>query len=198
MRKLTLTLLLNVLFLSVFTQIKVNPKIGVNLSNFTQHENIFESTAKFGFGAGVDVGSGGKFYFAPGLYYLTSSSEIKKIDNVSMDQIITFSTIELPLSIGYNIINKDMLKISLKIGIEGAYFADIKEVEALSTNISKDDIERLSWGYQFGAGIDFKKITFDVKYDLGKNTVFKENIIDNINPRYNRVHFYFGYLLFKS
>jgi len=198
MKKTALTLLLNALLFNIFSQIKVNPKIGINLSNFTQHNEIFESTAKFGFGAGVDVRIGGRLYFTPGLYYLSSTTEIKKIDKITVNEVITFNTIELPLSIGFNIIDKDLIKVAIKIGIEGAYFANISEIQALTTNISEDDIERLNWGYQFGAGIDLKRFTFDLKYDLGKNPMLKDNLNDNINPKYNRTHLYIGYLLFKS
>jgi hypothetical protein len=194
MKKTLLTIFLSSLYIGVLSQIKINPKIGINLSNFTQHDEILESEAQIGFSAGVDVRLGNRLYFAPGLYYLSATTKVKKVENITVDEIITFNTIELPLSVGFNIIDNELIKISIKAGIEGAYFANIKELEMISI----DDVNRLNWGYQFGAGVDVKRFTFDIKYDLGKNTILKEDLIDNINPQYNRVHLYFGYLIFKA
>lgn len=184
------TLFLTALLTTAFSQFKVNPKIGINLSNFTQHDEVFESTAKFGFGAGIDFRIGGRLYFAPGLYYLSSSTKIKKIENVTFNEIIKFNTFEIPLTVGFNIINKDDLKVSIKAGIEGAYYSSTKDLSA----INKDDLEKLNWGFQFGAGLDVKRFTFDLKYDLGKKPTLKKDLKDNINPQYNRMHFYVGYL----
>jgi len=198
MKSILVSIILSTLVLSGYSQIKVNPKIGINLSNFTQEDNILESSAKIGFAAGLDLRIGGRLYFAPGLYYLTSSTKIKKINELSIDEIITFNTIELPLTVGLNIINKDLLKVSLKAGIEGAYFASVSEVKDLSNTISEDDIERLNWGFQLGAGVDLKRFTFDLKFDFGKNSILKEDLNTSFNPQYNRMHLYIGYLLFNK
>ncbi len=173
-----------------FGQIKFNPKIGMNVSNFTQEDDLFESSGSFGFGLGLDTRIGGRFYFAPGLFYLTSSTKIKKFNSISVDEVAKFNTIEMPLTLGFSVINKENLKIGIKAGIEGAYFASISEVAQLN----QDDYERLNWGYQFGVGADLKRFTFDLKFDLGKNSSLKESVADSFNPQYNRFHLYLGYL----
>ncbi|MDB4835223.1 PorT family protein [Cyclobacteriaceae bacterium] len=192
--KLTTTII--ALFLSVYTfsQLKFNPKIGGNVSNFTQHDETLKSTGKFGFGAGFDLRIGGRFYFAPGLYYLSTATEVKELEDFTVNDVIKFQTIELPLTLGFNILDQESFKLGLKAGIEGAYFANISEVSSTFKNLSKDDYNRLNWGFQFGLGVDVKKITFDIKYDLGKNVSFKDDLSNSINPKYNRMHLYVGYL----
>ncbi len=194
MKKLLTTATTLLLCSITITQLKIIPKVGINVSNFTQEDDIFESQGAFGFGAGIDARIGGRFYFAPGLYYLSSQSEIKKFNNITYDDVVKFSTIEIPLTIGFHIISTDNLKIGLKAGIEGAYFASIKEVAA----IDQDDYQRLNWGFQFGAGMDIKRFTIDLKYDLGRNPVVKDNVADNFNPSYNKLHLYFGYIISKK
>ena len=72
-------------------------------------------------------------------------------------------------------------------------------MEELSTSISENDIERLNWGFQLGAGVDLKRFSFDLKFDFGKNSILKEDLVDsNFNPRYNRMHLYIGYLIFNK
>ncbi len=191
--KTIFTSLLLILDLNVFSQVKINPKLGLNLANFTQHEKIIKSTAQFGFSAGIDVRLGGRLFFTPGLYYVSSSTKLKEFEDVTINEVVTFNSFELPLALGFHIINKEALKITLKAGIEGALFTDISELE----RISKTDIKKLNYGFQFGAGVDIKKLTFEVRYSLGQNSLFKSNL-KTINPRYNRAHLFIGYLLFKS
>lgn len=175
---------------NTFSQVKFNPKTGINLSNFTQHDDVLESSANVGFSAGMDLKLGGRLHFSPGLFYTSSATEVKKLNNIIIDDVIKFHTIEAPLSVGFNIINKEIFSVSLKTGIEGAYFANVSELE----KINQDDIQRLNWGLLFGAGVDIHNFSIDIKYDLGRNSVFKEDISKNINPQYNRMHLYVGYV----
>ena len=192
---LTLALIANAYF--AISQLKFNPKVGLNFSNFTQHDDIFESTGSFGFTAGLDLKIGNRLFFSPGLFYVSSETEVKSFNNISTEDVLSFHTIELPLSIGYNFIDKGDLKIGAKVGIEGAYFTSISEVEDQANNASEldeDDIERLNWGVHFGAGLEFKKITFDVEFDWGQNNSFTENIANTVNPSFNRTHLLVGFI----
>ena len=141
--------------------------------------------------AGIDLRVGGRLYFAPGLYYLTSSTEIKKLEDVQINDVANFQTLEIPLTVGFHLINKEALKLGLKAGIEGAYFTYISDISALSDN----EYNKLNWGFQFGVGLDVKKITIDLKYDLGNNASFANDFSTGFNPQYNRLHLYLGYVL---
>lgn len=196
MKTILYFLLLTISFLQ-FGQVGINPKLGINFSNFSQHSDIFESSGTFGFTAGIDFKIGGKVYFSPGLFYVSSETEIKTFNNVNTDDVLEFHTIEMPLSIGLILFDKGDLKVGLKVGVEGAYFASISEVNNQADNIrelDEKDLERLGWGIHFGAGMDFRKITFDIEFDWGQNNSFTEDLADAINPSFNRTHLLVGYL----
>ena len=145
-------------------------KAGTNLSSFSTN-NTLNSDARAGLLAGVwaRVGAAG-IHFQPELYYTTKNvrfyDEATKTENTAK-----LRSIDLPLLVG--------TKIGL-FGIGGRLntgplisfsASNDQSVGDAFGNASRLRIKDQNYAWQFGAGIDFQKVSLDLRYELGLNKV---------------------------
>ncbi|MCK4360638.1 MAG: outer membrane beta-barrel protein, partial [Bacteroidales bacterium] len=91
-------------------------------------------------------------------------------------------TVQIPVIIGYKIINPKIINIRILAGPVASIVTD-KNIESEDISgyikpIEDANIEDLIWSLQIGAGVDILMFTIDVRYNIGLNKVIKDITID--------------------
>jgi len=186
MKKITLLIAL-VLSTTIIASAQVIPsfafgvKGGVNLAQLSTSGGAFSDDNRAGFNAGVfaRVGALG-INLQPELYYASKSSTSTSNGTTNT---VTFNSIDLPVLLGFKfgafglgghlhtgplvsfLINKDQS------------FSNALVSAATIRNYKNQD---LAW--QFGAGVDIKSISVDLRYELGLSTLNNDsNYSDKLN-----------------
>lgn len=165
-----------------YGQFHIGPQIGYTASNLTLNVDSISNSLKSNFLVGVFMRFGKKIYVQPEVNWLTQGSVFKypSIDNLSpVEQNVTLSTIQVPINVGWRIINLKVVNIRIFAGIAANFFID-KKVDFLDPddypNALKDaDFKNMQWQWDVGAGVDILMFAVDVKYMGGIN-----NILDNV------------------
>lgn len=154
------------------TKVKVNPKVGVNVSGIEAELEDIRTSARAGWNAGVDVIIGRPLFISTGLHYFNytaklQSGEISEIDDFRIEDQTTIRSLKAPFNIGLR-----LLGIHAKAGIVPTYVMGVKETEDFSFDI--DQLNRLTWGFNLGAGIDILFLTLEANYEIGMSDYFKD------------------------
>ena len=159
-------------------QLKVNPQIGVNVSALDAKIGDLKTEAKAGWNAGVDFRLGeGFIYLSPGAHYYSNTARLlRDLDNPDIDMWkgeTTIQSIKTPINLGFNLTGgSKFLGIRAEGGIVPSFVTSVKETESYSLNI--DDLNRLTWGYNLGVGVDVLFLTADLSYEIGQANFFKD------------------------
>lgn len=141
-------------------------KAGVNFSTLKTGLNaITDKSGKIGFNAGVFARAGKTLYFQPELNYVTFSDKYR-FNSTSYEA--KFRQLNLPLMVGYKIINTEELNFRLSAGPDLYY--NLKKPIAPGGFKYKD----FSAGGVINAGVDIGSLTFDARYSLGLSKFNKE------------------------
>lgn len=162
-RFFVLGILLIVLATPGFSQFTFGPKVGVNLSNVFNQDNI-KSNINVGFDAGIFLRIGDAFYFQPEVNYSFRSATFKDaITEIEDNFKLKTHNLDIPLLLGYKFINNPNFNFRLFIGPRLGVLID----NSLDSNT--DFLGKVQIGGEAGIGIDFWRFTFDVKYDFSAN-----------------------------
>lgn len=205
MKKLIIAavLLLSVSF--TYAQLNFGIKAGYNSSlsfsnissvtNGTYNFNSVQSEIWNNFQAGLfaRVGFGKKIYFQPELLYsmqkknytVTLQDAVNK--DVSYDKLLNISTIDIPLLLGYKLLDLKLInvrafagpKLRLNSGSSLEFSNLVKpagSASAITLDGLKQDLLTSKVGLEIGAGVDVLMLTLDVRYNL---------IGDMYNPKIN-------------
>ncbi len=192
MKKLVLLFLAMTTSGIMFGQIHFGPQIGYSASNLSLNTTDISNNLKNNFMFGVFLRLGKKFYVQPEVNWVTQGS-VFRYPSVSLDSInlspveqnIQLKTIQIPVSIGYRIID---LKVA-NIRVFGGLTADIVTNKTINntdddnsigqdliTPIKEEDIKNLQWQYQLGIGVDALMFALDIKYYGGINNLVNGNV----------------------
>jgi len=180
MKKLVIALIAIIFTVSVYGQFHVGPQIGYTASKLSLDTDEIASSLKSNFLAGVFVRLGNKIYVQPEVNWMTQGSVFKYpevnlggSDLSPFEQDIRLNSINIPVSLGWRIINLEIVNIRIFAGINANIITnktinnsqDISDVnEDLFKPITEADIRDLGWNYQAGAGVDVLMFALDVKY----------------------------------
>lgn len=178
MKKLSLLFLLTLSASFVFGQFSIGPKIGYNTSKLSTDLDDIESDLKNSFHFGAFARLGTKIYLQPEVNWLTQGGTFSKpeIGNVkAIKQEVELKTIEIPLLIGWRILNLGIGNVRVMAGPSASIVTD-KTVSTSDGNsfinpITSADVEDMIWGFNIGAGADVLMFTLDVRYQMGLNEV---------------------------
>jgi len=122
-------------------------------------DNI-NSSSHSGYSFGLYARIGGKFYIEPSLNYTVNKV---KIDGHS----VKFKTTDVPLLVGYRLINFSPIGLRIFAGPELSFTVDkFKEtIEAGTYRYSED----LVWNLKAGAGLDLFRFSLNLYYKYGLN-----------------------------
>jgi len=194
------------LFLGIYAygQLGLGIKGAVTMSNLSTDLQDYENAAKVGFQGGAFVRIGDKWHLQPEAYF---SSKAGKMDfnydlgnsnPVSVEQTVTLNTVDVPVLIGYKVIDPPTMNLRLQAGPVASFVMNKKfdfsssndQVTEEDAGFSEDDFKDMNWGLQFGAGIDFLFLTLDVRYELGLSNLYNKPDGADIDPKFKNNIFF--------
>jgi hypothetical protein len=183
MKRFTFVMILMLIAGFAFGQISLGPKIGYNTSKLTVDASDISSDLKNSFNFGVFLRVGKKIYLQPEVNWLTRGGVFKSPSQSSVSPInqeIDLKTIEIPVLVGWRIINLGVGNIRVMAGPSGSIVVD-KSIETNDVDkpIKDSDISDMIWGFNIGAGVDVLMFTLDVRYQMGLNEVITK--VDNFD-----------------
>jgi hypothetical protein len=152
---------------------KVNfgPKIGYSSSILsTNFENIKED-AKHNFMAGLFLRIGDKLYLQPEVLYHVRGGIL---DSAGLEQNITFKNLEIPVMVGFKLLNLKVVNLRFMGGPVASFVLD-KDItfnELIKDPLQTDDLSNIIWGLDVGLGLDVLFFTLDVRYEFGLNNIY--------------------------
>jgi hypothetical protein len=170
---LTVAFLLVGLFASaqVLPSFQLGIKAGANFSKFDS-ENTFNSENRAGFYGGLwaRVGAAG-IYFQPELY--VSGKKTNLVSNSGEVNKVTFTSLDVPLLVGTKF---GAAGVGLRLNTGPMFSLILDENQSFSQaagSVFKADFKNQAVAWQFGAGLDLKKLSFDARYELGLSKINK-------------------------
>ena len=198
MKKLVLLVAAFALSGVMFGQIHFGPQIGYSASNLSLNTGDITNNLKNNFMFGAFVRLGKKLYVQPEVNWMTQGSVFKypsvSLDGVDLspvEQDIKLKTVQIPVSVGYRILNLTLVNLRIHGGVTANIITD-KTInnkdddnsigQDLIDPITEEDIRDLQWQYQFGLGVDVLMFALDIKYYGGINDIVNGNVtIDQNN-----------------
>lgn len=132
-----------------------------------------------GFHAGVFARIGKKVYVQPELLYAmgkkeyTVSLQDAMNNDITYDKFVSISTVDIPLLVGYKLLDKKMANIRLfagpKLRLDAGSSLEFDNVVSGGTITKEDlfrDIKKSQIGLEAGVGIDVLMFTLDARYNL--------------------------------
>lgn len=159
-------------------QVRVSPKVGLNVSAIDAKLNDFEAQARTGWHAGLDFRIGdGVLFLNPGIQYYSYTARLMNDLNtdteINFEEETTIQSLKAPLNIGLRVTGDNgLLGLHLKGGIVPTYVMSVNEVNDF--NFDKDQLNSLTWGANMGVGVDFLFLTADLTYEAGLSDYFKD------------------------
>lgn len=200
MKKFALLIVAALFTVLSYGQFSLGIKGAVTMSSLTTNIQDIEEAAKTGWQFGAFVRIGDKWHLQPEVYFtakpgqlsysFTSTTDPASSGTVTQD--ITLSTVDIPLLVGYKIIDPPTLNIRLQAGPVASFVTD-KTFSITSEGIDppevsdgyKEEFSNMNWGLQFGAGVDFLFLTADIRYELGLNKLLESTGMVGGNEPYS-------------
>ncbi len=160
-----------------FTQVKVNPKVGVNFSALDVKLQDITADARVGWNAGLDLRMGdGIFYFAPGAHYYSYTArlvkEVQAPDDLKLREETTIQNLKVPINLGIRITGDNgLLGIHLRGGVVPSMVLGVTERTDFA--FDRDRLNTFTWGANMGVGVDLLFLTLDASYEIGMSDFFK-------------------------
>lgn len=171
---LTIAFLLVGLFASaqVLPSFQLGVKAGANFSKFDS-ENTFNSNNRTGFYGGLwaRVGAAG-VYFQPELYVSGKKADLVS-DATGEVNKVRFTSLDVPLLVGTKF---GAAGVGLRLNTGPMFSLILDENQSFGQaagNVFRADFKNQALAWQFGAGLDLKKLSFDARYELGISKINK-------------------------
>ncbi len=179
--KKTVLIISALLFVSVIqAQLHFGPQIGYTASKLNTNASDIKSSIQNNFLFGAFVRLGDKFYVQPEINWLTQGG-IWDADGVDMDNRkleMTYKTIQIPVSVGWRIIDLKLANIRIFGGMSANIVTDkTMEIDGINEPLKDAEWNDLIWQYQVGAGVDVLMFALDVKYVGGINDWNKDDFV---------------------
>lgn len=191
------TLILGVFLASTVARAQIIPnfdfglKAGVNLSKLSE-QNSFSSENRAGYLAGVWARMGAMgLHLQPELYYTVKTTDIKDANGQSGS--IDFASVDLPILIGTKI---GAVGIGGRINTGPVISFIVNEEQSFSdalSNAARFNYKDQALAWQFGVGLDIRKISLDLRYEHGLSKISRPGFEDTKLRLYN---FSLGYKLY--
>lgn len=185
MKKLFLIVLISCISVFTYAQFELGLKGAVSMSSLSTDLEDYENAFKTGFQAGAYLRIGKKLHLQPEVYFAGKSGELTydihaEGPALTVKETVTLSTVDVPLLLGYKIIDPKAFNIRLQAGPVVSFVTN-KDFEVSLNGVSQDpeeDFEDLlndmNWALQFGAGVDVLFLTIDLRYELGLSNLYNQ------------------------
>ncbi len=184
MKKFVLIIIIAFVSTLTYAQLGFGIKGAITMSELTTDISDYENAAKTGFQLGAFVRIGDKWHLQPEVYFSGKAGEFQYdieplgSDKISVKESFKLNTIDVPVLIGYKLIDPPTLNVRLQAGPVASFVMNKKfditfdGVSEDPTDEYKDAYKDMNWALQFGAGVDFLFLTVDVRYELGLNSIY--------------------------
>lgn len=192
-----------------FGQFNLGLAGGINVSSLSTDLSDYEQDLELGYKAGAFARIGTKLHLQPEIYFSSKKSGISYVykdasGENNFGQVVTFTTLDVPVLLGYKIFDPPLLNIRLNAGpvasfVVGKEFdTTLNSVKVETSDEFEDSFQPMNWGLQFGAGLDISFLTFDIRYELGLNNIYnKPNSAPDADVNEIRQNVFFICLGFK-
>ncbi|MCV9926463.1 PorT family protein [Flavobacterium sp. LS1R49] len=153
--------------------IHIGIKGGANYSELPVSAGFSSKYATGYFGGAMARFDVGRFYVQNEILYSEKSSKIEK-SSLFESRNVKWKSIEVPLVIGYKVIDMDALNVRV---FGGGVYSYVIDENVTSLNQLKDSFGKFNKsniGYQVGAGVEMWKFTLDFTYQGGLNNISKD------------------------
>jgi hypothetical protein len=141
------------------SEVNFGIKAGVSFSTLKTGLNaINDKSGKIGINAGVFARAGKDIFFQPELNYVTFSDKYR-FNSTSYE--VKFKQLNVPLMIGYKLVNTSDFNIRVSAGPD-LYYNLKKPVAPTGTEYKK-----FTAGGVLNAGVDFGPLSIDARYSMG-------------------------------
>jgi len=179
LKKLMMLLLVGTVFITNEAKsqskspIHIGFKGGANFSNLSLAKSNLDAKYSLGYHGGVftriDIS---KLYVQGEVLY---SQKKSKIENSSFGtKQAKWSSIEVPVLVGYKFLHSDNLNFRIFGGGVYSYVLNDKASVLKQVSQSFQKFDKSNVGYQVGAGVDFGKLTLDLRYEGALTNISKE------------------------
>ncbi len=182
---------------SVITKAQIIPnfdfglKAGVNLSKLSE-QNGFSSDNRSGYLLGVWARAGAMgLHLQPELYYTVKTTDVK--DDNGQSSRVDFNSIDLPILVGTKM---GALGVGARFNTGPVVSFIISEDQSFSNaigNAARFNYKNQALAWQLGAGLDIRKISFDLRYEHGLSRISRSGYEDTKLRLFN---FSLGYQLY--
>ena len=190
--------------------ISFGPKIGWNSNKLTTDYTTYIEDMRDGVQGGLFFSIYmDKFYIQPEAYIsmrrgaleATINDPLNESPNVSLSQSVTLTTVDIPMLLGYKLIDLKLIRFRIWGGPVASYVLDKQYKLSLNNNIessriTRDDFKDATWAGQVGAGMDLLFLTFDVGYEFGLEDFLTIRSMDDMGFRNNMFYISLGWRLF--
>lgn len=180
MKKLSLTLAFAIISVFAFSQIGFRAGLNyssISISTEDESEDLIKYKSNIGFQAGIDyeLGLTENLFFNPAFLYSQKGSKMEvSFLGESAEGKMIFNYIELPLDFVYKF-GSDDLKFGVFAGPYVGYWLSGKsEFDGEEEEIEGEDVNKIDFGAEFGAGVYFNKLNLRVYYSLGLSNIVKD------------------------
>lgn len=170
--------------------IHIGFKAGANSSNLSLSEGSLDSKYSLGYHFGafsrVDISN---LYLQGEVLYSQKKSKIE--GGSASGQQARWNSIDVPVLLGYKLIKSE--KATLRIFGGGVYSYVLNEKASILKQAAESfqKFDKSNIGYQAGVGVDFGRLTFDLKYE-GALT----HMSSDVKARPNTYHASIGFMIF--
>jgi hypothetical protein len=159
-------------------QFALGLKAGYNASKLNTNIDSIKSSINSGFHIGAFARIGNRVHLQPEFYYTLSGGTFENIGLHTVNdwkQKVTVGTLDIPVMIGFEIINSSIFKWRIMAGPEASFVINSKiEDVSLTGPIEKSNLHTTNWYIQAGTGIDVLFLTLDIRYQTGLNSLITE------------------------
>lgn len=182
MKKIILILVAVSMVQLASAQFNLGIKIGYNTSKPSIDQSQIKTDLKNSFQFGVFTRLGNKVYVQPELNWLTQGGIFKdtegKIWNSPFKQTVKLNTVQVPVMIGYKLINLKIVNLRGHLGPVASFVTDktIKtdDWSGYIDPIKGKDVKDILWSAQIGMGVDVLMFSLDIRYNIGLTKMIKE------------------------
>ena len=185
-RTLLLTLFTLTGFVTGFSQVQLNPQIGVNFTRLTEDPQndlggIITTEGKGGIVIGADLRLGKRFYIQPGVYVLGSKTVYKYQDSLFVDPTeISQYNGKLRGMAGYKIFDTNF---KMRVMAGPSYNFQLSLNADNNPYFDKENFHKGYFNLDGGIGIDILFLTAEFGYSYGLSDVFDNHVFRN-KPKY--------------
>lgn len=201
MKKIVLFIALLLVAGTTFGKINFGIKIGYNGNKLSTSLDSITDQFKSGMHFGVFARIGKRVYFGPELYYTLQGAEYAyndPLNKASWTQKLTIGTLDVPLNVGFRIINNDHFNLRIMAGPMMSFVVNskIKNLEDVTGPITSASLKTTNWYVQAGLGADIWFVTLDVRYQAGLNEMIQQVENWNFNTKNNMFTVSLGFKIF--